>query len=646
MMSRKLWLFALAMFAASASAQPLLDAKTSLQRVLSPKPGAARSCPRCDLRGADLSGKDLTEINLTGADLSNANLTNAKLDGASFNGANLTGTRFDQASVKRSNFSRANLASASFAHASLNAANLQFATLTGTIFADADQTGVIFGPHGRSATAAERRTPMTLTATSGIVCGNSNLSTLTSRVYVTNSGTDNAFCGATMITACGTIAFAIQHCAPSNCGVLVMWDQYHLTEPIKLRDGVNVYGGCVDASTLQAKDLYSSIAAPPAGAPVFTGEGINQGALVQNFELTGSDGTDDTGHASIAIAIARSQALRFQDVTIVAGRGGNGAWGTDGPAGQAGDSANGTSGGLSGTKQSGGHGGESNGPRDCANSPEQCWGQPGSDQSGPSNRAGGGGQPDRMGVYYGPDGQQGPHGACPEDFGLPMAAGGAFCCTALEWRPVAALNGSPGQEGGGGGGGARGATIGNYGGGGGGGGLGGAGGKGGQSGGASVAMVLVSSKVKMKHCFVYGGLSGSGGRGGSGGPGGGGGQGAPALMADPNGAIGGHGGNGGAGGSGSGGGGGNAGPSILLGLAGSTVDETDAHFFPGTSGNAGGGGPGGGGECSGPEGIEGFPGAVGKSVGLTCSSASTGCDLVPGGIDVPISIPQLKLPRK
>ncbi|MEA2163385.1 MAG: hypothetical protein QOK37_1512 [Thermoanaerobaculia bacterium] len=644
-MTRNIWLFALSILAASANAQPLLDAKTSLARVLSPKPGAARSCPRCDLRGADLSGKDLTEINLTGADLSNANLTNARLDSASFNGANLTGTRFDQASVKRSNFSRANLTGASFAHASLAGANLQFAALTGTNFSDADRTGVIFGPRGGGA-AGRKSAPLVLATSSGIVCGSSDLSALTSRVFVTNSGTDNASCGASMDAACGSIAFAMQHCAPSNCGVLVAWDQYHLSEPIKLRDGVNVYGGCVDANTLQAKDLYSSITAPPDGAPVLRAENINQGALVQNFELIGSDGTDGTGHASIAVAIARSQALRFQDVSIVAGRGGNGAWGVDGPAGKAGDNANGTSGGLSGTKQSGGHGGESNAPRDCANNPDQCWGQPGSTQSGPSDRAGGGGQPDRMGVYYGPDGQQGPHGVCPEDFGLPLPAGGTFCCATLEWRPVAAFNGFPGQEGGGGGGGAIGMTIGNSGGGGGGGGLGGAGGKGGQSGGASVAMILVKSKVKMTHCFVYGGLSGSGGRGGSGGPGGGGGQGAPPLTADPNGAIGGHGGNGGGGGAGSGGGGGNAGPSIMLGLASSTVDETDVHFFAGTSGNAGDGGPGGQGDCSGPDGIGGFSGAVGKSIALSCNSASTGCDLVPAGIDVPIPIPQVKLPRK
>lgn len=645
-MSRNLWLFAFSMLAvSSASAQPLLDAKTSLARVLQPKPGTARSCPQCDLRGADLSGKNLTEINLTGADLSHANLSNATLDDASFNGANLTGTRFDRASVKRSNFSRANLTSASFAHASLAGANLQFATLTGTIFSDADRTGVIFGPKG-GRTAGRRITPMAQATASGIVCGTSDLSALTSHVYVANSGTDNASCGTSMAAACGSIAFAIQHCAPSNCGVLVAWDQYQLSEPIKLRDGINVYGGCVDANTLQAKALYSSISAPPGGAPVLQGDGINQGALVQNFELIGSEGTDGTGHASIAIAIARSQALRFQDVSIVAGRGGNGAWGVDGATGKAGDNANGTSGGLSGTKQSGGHGGESNAPRDCANNPNQCWGMPGSTQSGPSDRAVGGGQPDRMGVYNGPDGQGGPHGACPETFGLPIPAGGTFCCASLEWRPVAALNGFPGQEGGGGGGGAIGMTIGNSGGGGGGGGLGGAGGKGGQSGGASVAMVLVKSKVKMKHCFVYGGLSGSGGRGGSGGPGGGGGQGAPPLTVDPNGAIGGHGGNGGGGGAASGGGGGNAGPSIMLGLASANVDETDVHFFAGTSGNAGAGGPGGGGDCSGPDGIEGFSGAVAKSVGLSCSAASTGCDLVPEGVDVPIPMPMGKLPRK
>jgi uncharacterized protein YjbI with pentapeptide repeats len=54
------------------------------------------SCQKCDLSGAnfsgrDLSGANLSGANLSGADLSGANLSGANLHDADLNGANLVG---------------------------------------------------------------------------------------------------------------------------------------------------------------------------------------------------------------------------------------------------------------------------------------------------------------------------------------------------------------------------------------------------------------------------------------------------------------------------------------------------------------------------------------------------------------------------
>lgn len=652
-------LLVLALFAVSANAQPLLGPKESLERVLSPK----RSCPRCDLRGVDLSGRELTNINLAGADLSNANLAGATLDGASFDRANLSGARFDRASLKKSalgeaSFSRANLTGASFVKASLPRANLQFATLAGTDFTDADLTDAIFGPHVRSGIAAGRKTTLrgavirrgividrstmdltkvhwkpakrtlrasAATVSGGWVCGKAALSTLTSVVYVAKSGTDSATCGATADTACASIAKGIERCAPSGCGVLVGWEEYPLTDPINLRDGVNLYGGCVPSGTLQAESLFSSIDAPPQGNWAIRADAINHGVLVQNFELFGSGGDANSGASSITVAVSKSKALTFRDVSVVAGSGGTGRSGTDMPAGQNGGDANGTTGGLCGTKQSGGHGAEFHGERRCNQGDSNCWGQYASDQSGPPNRAAPGvpsGYPSPPGTI-GIDGANGAYGACADTSGFPeVLASGNFCCESLTWAALPAGRGTRGQEGGGGGGGAIGMTDGNMGGGGGGGGLGGDGGWGGHGGGPSFAMLLVSSEVTLTNCHIYGGLSGNGGRGGSGGYGGSGGNGGDPVSENPSGSIGGHGGHGGRGGAGSGGGGGNSGPSMLFALASSKIIDTNSAYYLGTAGNTGAGGVGGpaGDSCPGLPGLDGLSGAVGKTITLTCGS--------------------------
>ena len=60
---------------------------------------ATKSCPRCDLSGADLRNADLSGANLQGADLRNADLSGANLQGADLRNANIANTRFSNANT-------------------------------------------------------------------------------------------------------------------------------------------------------------------------------------------------------------------------------------------------------------------------------------------------------------------------------------------------------------------------------------------------------------------------------------------------------------------------------------------------------------------------------------------------------------------
>jgi len=93
------------------------------------------------LRGADLSGKNLTGAQLAGmdmrgADLSSSNLTGARLTGtdlshADLSDANLTGARLDGANLSGADLSGANLTGARLVGATMEGADLDGANLTG-----------------------------------------------------------------------------------------------------------------------------------------------------------------------------------------------------------------------------------------------------------------------------------------------------------------------------------------------------------------------------------------------------------------------------------------------------------------------------------------------------------------------------------
>jgi uncharacterized protein YjbI with pentapeptide repeats len=88
-----------------------------------------KNCPRCDLVGANLSGKDLSsanlvDANLRGAILSQANLTQANLVGADLTGVDVTGTKLRQANLLEAKLSGVNLHQADTHDAKFSPSNL------------------------------------------------------------------------------------------------------------------------------------------------------------------------------------------------------------------------------------------------------------------------------------------------------------------------------------------------------------------------------------------------------------------------------------------------------------------------------------------------------------------------------------------
>ncbi len=89
-----------------------------------------KECQWCDLRGANLSGSDLSDASLSGANLSEARLK----------GANLTGANLSTAYLRNADLSGANLTGAFLDKANLNGANLTGANLTGAKLSKATWT--------------------------------------------------------------------------------------------------------------------------------------------------------------------------------------------------------------------------------------------------------------------------------------------------------------------------------------------------------------------------------------------------------------------------------------------------------------------------------------------------------------------------
>jgi uncharacterized protein YjbI with pentapeptide repeats len=632
------------------------------------------SCPYCDMAGADLKGRDLTNANLTGARLTNANFTGANLDGAQLIGAELTGANFNNAKLNPSslgaaNLSRSVLVGATFTGAQMNGTNLQYAQLGGAVFSRTDLTRAVFGPRIQAGVHEGRKTSfrdarlrhefatdpavmelegahwegaaVAAPANEDIVCGRADLSGLTSRIYVAAKGADDASCGTAYDKPCATIGYGIGRCAASGCGVLVAWDEYKPAATVTLRDGVNVYGGCLPKSQ-SGPAYFSAVRAPDGGQPVVSAAGISGGVVLQGFQLDASEARGNNAAISVALSVKDSSKLSVLDTELVANKGGQGALGSSPGDGAKGGNGSGRSGGTVSAcgNTAGGAGADKrnvsvdNGafsftckPSCVSNGCSGYYGSPGTT----GNYSGGGGRGgDNCTECPRSRGETG-NGGTPGKFAGCGGAGtpsgnlsGSF--SGETWVASVGSNGTSGGDGGGSGGGGSGGykagscfwvkteDKGNEGGGGGAGGCRGAGGAGGQQGGASFALLALRSTVTLVRTAVVGGTGGVGGNGGNGARGGQGGSGAGGAS-NEGGGYGGTGGTGGAGGAGGGAAGGNGGPAIGAALVGgSSLQPTTVVYYPGQSGNPGENGKGGSpivtGACQAPNGLNGVKGTV------------------------------------
>ena len=336
------------------------------------------SCPYCDMTGADLSGRDLTDANLTGAILVGAKMRDTTLNGAALIGADLrnadlTNARLNPSTMGVADLSRANLVGTVFQGAQMNGTDLQFAKLGGANFSGVDLTGAIFGPRADTVHPEGRKTifanarmrhefaiDAATMDTAGVewqapaavptdeaedtVCGRADLAPLTSRIYVAADGTDDSSCGSAYDKSCKTVAYGLGRCGASGCGVLVRWDVYPTTTTIELRDSVNLYGGCLPRSQSRP-EYFSAVLAPTGGVPAVSAKSINAGAIVQGFQFSASAATGASA-TSVAVTVSDSGKLSMLDVELVADRGGKGAPASTGGAGAGGGNGSGRSGGT------------------------------------------------------------------------------------------------------------------------------------------------------------------------------------------------------------------------------------------------------------------------------------------------------------
>ena len=185
--------------------------------------------------------------------------------------------------------------------------------------------------------AASSTSNVTVTP-AGIACGGSDFSTLKSFVYVNPNGADSSSCGSApqASSACQTIAQGLANCKVPGCGVLVAWGKYSLRGVLQLRNGVNLYGGCLPA--VQANPAYrSSLYAVAGGAPAIEGNLVN-GVTIESFKLFGSN---NSGHGpSVAVQLfggSGSYGVTINNSIIYAGNGGPGLHGGGGGNGSEND---------------------------------------------------------------------------------------------------------------------------------------------------------------------------------------------------------------------------------------------------------------------------------------------------------------------
>lgn len=367
---------------------------------------------------------------------------------------------------------------------------------------------------------------------------------------------------------------------------------------VRLRDGVNLYGGYGDGWARGAE--LSRVLTPPGDDDrvAVIAEDLARPTAVVQIIAEAADATTP-GASAYGLWARNAPGLILQNVELRAGAGAAGEAGVMGLSGADGGA--------------GAKGGDCGGP--AGEGAQSDCGAAGGDggRGGPRDRTGADGSPPGCGGDGGDDGGiaaggDGADGCSPDEpgeagvAGMPSAAGGLQAGWFVPGQGGPGGAGQPGRPGGGGGGGGGAAVIGNRagsGGGGGGPGCGGEGGLGGGGGGASIGALLADSTGAILDGVRIiardggaGGPGGAGGLGGAGGPGGDRGTGRQAFacggLAGPG--WGGRGGSGSAGGAGGAGAGGPGGPSVALWCVQTRV-ALDAAELDAAMGGAGADGP-------------------------------------------------------
>jgi hypothetical protein len=369
-------------------------------------------------------------------------------------------------------------------------------------------------------------------------------------------------------------------------------------ERVKLTTGVKLYGGfaCPGASKPWAyENGKRAKVAPTTRGYALELSTVTESVAIEDFEFDAQDGSQP-GESSVSVFVNASTDVTLTRVTLVAGKGADGANGT-GVMTAAGAGATGSKGtaacAVSGADNLGGAAVEST----CGGALSGSKGGRGGDGGKGDSSAGNAddGKPN-LGAGLGGIGESGVAWGCATGGGQagnnglsqPTALGatGPGKLTSSGFTPASGDDGVPGTpgQGGGGGGGAKApstaCTNGNprtgaSGGSGGGGGCGGKGGTGGGGGGASIALASVNSSIALDTVDMstsFGGKGGNGGVGQPGGPGGTPGAGASGVGTGVIDSCGG--GAGGKGGGGGNAGGGTGGASLGIAYLGTAPTQT------------------------------------------------------------------------
>jgi uncharacterized protein YjbI with pentapeptide repeats len=90
-----------------------------------------KKCYKCDLKGMDLSGKDLDKVDLEGADLTGSNLERTDLNKANLKGALLVNANLKKADLNGADLYKANLSGADLTDAKIEKAKVDEAVFAG-----------------------------------------------------------------------------------------------------------------------------------------------------------------------------------------------------------------------------------------------------------------------------------------------------------------------------------------------------------------------------------------------------------------------------------------------------------------------------------------------------------------------------------